>query len=435
MNVFLIVVDSLRLDFAGELLSGLKRRGFRVYERAVAASNWTIPSFGSMLTGLYPSLHGGHEEGDRVFPVRWGDMVSCRLGELGFHPVVLTENLLLSPAYGFKCFEVWEYFNWWFFVFKLSREEYGRAIGEFVRNGNNAVRAGLSLLRQGRLGLLSKLFVNYLAYRAVALRRGPVDRCSRCIIRDVTKIKTPAFVVVNFMEAHEPYTYTELGTPYLPTYDFVEMFREGRAPRELVDLWRRWYPRAVGLASRRVFELLDVLEDGGLLDDSLVVVASDHGQLLGEFGLVGHLALLSDELVRVPLAVRFPSGVEVVGGGGSGWVSNTAVKRLVLEVARGVRRFDEGVLYSDVVFSETFGLGFTSWPRVCRDGGCRLLPKRRVAVYKGDFKLVYNVTDGVVEEVRGYGGRPDGDVAGDLLREVFGFLKVAEGLQFSPEGL
>jgi len=54
-------------------------------------------------------------------------------------------------------------------------------------------------------------------------------------------------------------------------------------------------------------DLLDALADRGLLDDTIVVLTSDHGEHLGDHRLFGHRFSLYDALVRVPLVVRYPA--------------------------------------------------------------------------------------------------------------------------------
>jgi Arylsulfatase A and related enzymes len=58
----------------------------------------------------------------------------------------------------------------------------------------------------------------------------------------------------------------------------------------------------------RFAALLDRLSTAGVLEESLVVVVSDHGEHLGEFGLVGHQHSVFEPVVSVPLAVQFPGG-------------------------------------------------------------------------------------------------------------------------------
>jgi arylsulfatase A-like enzyme len=44
----------------------------------------------------------------------------------------------------------------------------------------------------------------------------------------------------------------------------------------------------------------------GVYDSSLIIITSDHGELFGEHGYVGHRVPLYDEVIRVPLIVKFP---------------------------------------------------------------------------------------------------------------------------------
>ncbi len=73
-------------------------------------------------------------------------------------------------------------------------------------------------------------------------------------------------------------------------------------PSSLVRL-RAGYGRAAHRALRALAEIVQLLRVNGILEDSLLVVTSDHGQCLGEHGYFGHGRYLYDELVRVPLIV------------------------------------------------------------------------------------------------------------------------------------
>lgn len=64
---------------------------------------------------------------------------------------------------------------------------------------------------------------------------------------------------------------------------------------------RRDYQRGAEVAADAFRERLDVLEDNGLLEDTLVVFTADHGEALGEHGMVGHTNVpLAPEVVYVP---------------------------------------------------------------------------------------------------------------------------------------
>ncbi|MBZ0252246.1 MAG: sulfatase-like hydrolase/transferase, partial [Candidatus Methylomirabilis sp.] len=78
----------------------------------------------------------------------------------------------------------------------------------------------------------------------------------------------------------------------------------------VVDL----YDAEVAEADAFLGEVLDALRAGGALDRTIVIVTADHGEELFDHGEVGHAsttgqATLYDELVRVPLVVRYPPSV------------------------------------------------------------------------------------------------------------------------------
>ncbi len=78
---------------------------------------------------------------------------------------------------------------------------------------------------------------------------------------------------------------------------------------------RHRYRLEVAAVDRRLGELLDELRNRGHLDDAIVVVTSDHGEGLGDHGLVAHIDQLYDSLLSVPLIMwapgRLPEGAVV----------------------------------------------------------------------------------------------------------------------------
>ena len=66
------------------------------------------------------------------------------------------------------------------------------------------------------------------------------------------------------------------------------------------------YDGDVRTADERLGELVDMLDEFELADDTVLIVTSDHGEHLGESGRVDHQLSLDEALLRVPLVVRFP---------------------------------------------------------------------------------------------------------------------------------
>jgi arylsulfatase A-like enzyme len=57
-----------------------------------------------------------------------------------------------------------------------------------------------------------------------------------------------------------------------------------------------------------ITRLIDHLEQTGRLEDTLVVFLSDHGEFLGDFGVVHKLPLFYECLTRTPAIMRYPQG-------------------------------------------------------------------------------------------------------------------------------
>ena len=68
------------------------------------------------------------------------------------------------------------------------------------------------------------------------------------------------------------------------------------------------YASEVQAADAAIGHLAAELMRRGLWENTVVVLTSDHGEALGEHGLIGHVENLYDELLHVPLVIRLPHG-------------------------------------------------------------------------------------------------------------------------------
>jgi arylsulfatase A-like enzyme len=94
------------------------------------------------------------------------------------------------------------------------------------------------------------------------------------------------------MDAHQ-YLFTD-GTPTFGT--------------ELSD----YYDSSVHWTDHNIGILVDALERKGLVDSTIIVVASDHGEAFMEHAVMGHSKDLHREVARVPLIIAFPGAVDGV---------------------------------------------------------------------------------------------------------------------------
>lgn len=263
-NILLIGADTLRADHLGayghspSLTPALDRLAEEsdVWLEAFSTFNATIPSFASILTGLYGKNHGVHSN-------------SMALPE---ERTTLAE--LLSTA-----------------GYQTSAWIAARHLGE----------AGLG---QG----FDELYVSKSTDRGEL----PVD----LLIDSLSRRREPFFAWLHLFDPHMPHTPPEpysLGrraaAPYGvgPVAEWTE-FREP-GPREYAT--RRGghgdlYAGEVAYLDRQVDRLLGLLEDRGLLESTIIVFVADHGENLGEYGLPFWHEGLWDTTTHVPMMIRWP---------------------------------------------------------------------------------------------------------------------------------
>ena len=92
--------------------------------------------------------------------------------------------------------------------------------------------------------------------------------------------------------------------PFLAT---ARSWRHTRPPADPVDLrqLRATYYGMMTEVDAQVGRLLAALDDLGVAEDTIVVVTSDHGEMLGDHGLMGKLGFF-DQAFHIPLIVRYP---------------------------------------------------------------------------------------------------------------------------------
>lgn len=386
-NIVLIVVDTLRNDFAGGLGS-LVSSGFVQYENAIATSSWTLPSHASIFTGELPSVHGVHESLG-IYDKRIASLSSDRLRKAesnllrilaarGYTSFCLTSNPYISQYFGFE-FDL----NYEFGPFGEIALPYNRDFSE-----RKTMDTALSLLRKHRFGLLTRLAYNKERSAILAHSRRPqLEKGAKYILERLrsTTFVEPFFLFINLMEAHEPYFWNERNLDPLPHAILRRSLR--------ISNWKQAYRRHAELAISRALEIIKIVKK---LQDPLIIVTSDHGQLLGEGGRFGHGYYLDDELLRVPLYLRYPASIKPPRKAGH-FISLVELHKIIVAVSQD----SEARIGSDVVFSESFGSP-RDLSRLLTREDAQILSKvyaRRVKAFSGQGNIVYDVTHRIIDEI------------------------------------
>jgi arylsulfatase A-like enzyme len=126
----------------------------------------------------------------------------------------------------------------------------------------------------------------------------------------------PFFAFLNYFDAHEPYLpprnyegrfgikpQTTRDHEYL--FDFVGAFKDPNHIRDIV-MARDCYDDCIAYLDDQLGRLLDELKRRGLLEKTVVIITSDHGEAFGEHGTIGHSYSVYLDEIFVPLVVLAP---------------------------------------------------------------------------------------------------------------------------------
>jgi arylsulfatase A-like enzyme len=425
-NVIIIVCDTLRRDvlsaYGGDARTpNLKRFAGEsmVYDNAITPSSWTFPSHVSLFTGLNPIEHGVRDgKGIRLADLfklnsKLGlETVAQFLGRRGYNTVGVSNNLVISKFGGFdRGFDTFRNIeiNPW-----VQSDIVRKAMGE----GVTVWEIAATLIKQGRAGDLPVYFSEFMRVRREARAVNfPVEKGARETNRILSdsKLQPPLFLFVNFYDAHDPYE----GEDRKEKWDHfagIKSISPGSAAR-----LKEGYIDCVEALDRNIGDTIRMLKDRGLYEDSIIIITSDHGQAFNEHGFVGHGTYLHDELVRIPLMIRFPHGRKFRKR--AGYQSLVNVFRMIRDVVDGG---DDSKLTSDSALSEAFGypaVPFIPASYKARNGYIEsTYDRQRIAVFKDGFKLSVNQSDGKVEEFSRSGRTADlknhRKAAEDLLKKM-----------------
>jgi uncharacterized sulfatase len=168
----------------------------------------------------------------------------------------------------------------------------------------------------------------------------------------------PLFSFINLMGTHLPYHPSKAALQQTAPY-LLKNNAEARFLKRFNSQATRWAsPPDTPLQDWEVQTLLDAydaeireqdallgqfladLEQRGLLDNTMVIIAADHGESHGDHGFIGHSFVVYQELVHVPLIVRyperFPNGKRVMTN-----VSTRRIFHTVLDAAGLIPPLDE----------------------------------------------------------------------------------------------
>ena len=277
-------------------------QGALVYENAISTASSTMPSHASMFTGLLPTEHGTHE--DHAYLDAELDTLAEQLQGVGYQTYLWAANPHLSRSKNFtQGFELAEH-PW----SPTYRNEALQIVQDKLPEHDHSSELP-ERLREGQLLDWSIKAAGRLAHRGVEQFLGARDPAR------------PWFVFVNYMEAHRPFIPPRRYREALMTPQQVERsyqvdrswdrmwaytFGLERYTEEELEIQALTYDATLLELDDLLADLLESLEARGLLENTVVVLTADHGELLGEHQLLDHQYSLYSPLTHVPLVIQAP---------------------------------------------------------------------------------------------------------------------------------
>lgn len=251
-NLLVVTLDTLRADRLGSYgyaraqtprLDALASLGLR-FEQATTVVPLTLPAHSSLFTGAFPAWHGVRDNGGFYLG---DDQVTLAevLRDRGFRTGGFVSAFVLDRRWG-----IGQGFERFFDEFDLDAFGDAPGLDTIQRPGAQTVEQAVSWFASDR--------------------------------------ERPFFAWVHLYDPHAPY---EAPEPY-----------RSRFPATMAGA----YDAEIAATDAQVGRLLDALSVQDRLDDTLVVVLADHGEMLGEHGEQAHGFFVYDAAVRIPLIVAGP---------------------------------------------------------------------------------------------------------------------------------
>jgi arylsulfatase A-like enzyme len=293
-SIVLFSIDTLRPDHLGcygyprktsPRMDQLAAEG-ALFENAISSSSWTLPAHCALFTGLADSVHGCQDMDQRLADDR--ETLAERLAALGYATAGFFSGPALHPVFG------------------LSQG--------FERYVDCTSFADLSL-KMAQTGQSLDGGVIQAAATADITSPRVYQEVSAWLQRNERR---PFFLFIHLWDVHfdfiPPPPYDRMFDPnYTGTVTgqnfFVDDAINANMPQRDREHIVALYDGEIGWTDEHIGKILDALDSRGLRDNTIVMLVADHGEEFFEHGGKGHRQTLYDEVIRIPLLVRFPGRI------------------------------------------------------------------------------------------------------------------------------
>ena len=281
-NIILIISDALRWDHLGcygysrntsPNIDRIAREGI-IFNSAYAQGNWTLPSTGTLFTSLYPTSHNILSKKKSV-PKESNTLIE-NLKAAGYRTAGFSKNPFFWGNFGFR-----------------------RGFDRFYLGQSNFIcKSWPSVISN----ILKRLFM-------------PTDEnLTRQALSWIKSNKSHKFFVYfHYMATHAPYRipkayeeiYVKEEIPDRVDFPHKRYLRHVEInPAQKKNLIDR-YDGAIRFIDDQIGKLLDILQSLNLKEDTLLIIAADHGEAFGEHDDWTHGHTLYQETIKIPLIIWY----------------------------------------------------------------------------------------------------------------------------------
>ena len=322
-NIVILCLDAVRaqnLPFFGyhrnttPFLKSVEKE-LAIYENAVSSSYWTMPSIASLFTGMYTSGHGLVTDGDKLDKSL--STLPKTLVNHGYRCAAFVRNVYVSEYSGLNSdFQAFHSQSQIDHLMKLASIISKRSVSHLRPPGITRLSDDLS----NQCNPPNERFYSSLARCFDVL----LDRGSNNFLRRFKTWlneckKRPFFAYFHIFETHSPYRAPlRFAFKFLSLRDNIRKlfvnhdhlkFLYGRCQMTPDDfrILVSAYDNAIHYADHLIRKIVRSLQKNGVYDDTLLVVLADHGDNIGDHGLMFHYYCLYDTLIKIPLLIKFPN--------------------------------------------------------------------------------------------------------------------------------
>jgi arylsulfatase A-like enzyme len=296
VNVLVIVLDTVRAQnlslygYARPTTPHLEQwaKTGVVFQHAFSTAPWTLPSHASIFTGRWPHelSAGWFKPLDGSYPTLAEVLAAHGYLTAGFvaniYPYVTSEYGL---GRGFAHYD-----------------DYPLTVGQLLSSSSLFQKIADSVSLRSVVG-----------YHQLIPRKS-AEEINEAFLNWLSRVgKRPFFAFLNYFDAH---------SPYLPPSPFDAKFGPNRSrthpqrffrrvSTEETQAWLDAYDGTIAYLDYNLDHLLRPLSEMGVLNNTLVIITSDHGEEFGEHGVFSHAKSVYVQGLHVPLLLLYPSHVPV----------------------------------------------------------------------------------------------------------------------------